>query len=474
MPIQLGKNLSIRSKLLVIILGTTIAALLVGFVLMVWYGVLIFKRDMVAHTRAMARVVSSYSEAELAFLDSDTAAATLAKLQVIPDLVHASLYDRQGQLFAAYPADEVQGYDPPELGETGGHEFIGKQLHVVEPIVTEGELCGTLHICVSTTGLEHKIAQYLSVIALLVGGLIAIASLAAVKLQGLISGPILQLAGAALRISKDGDYSTRVVKAGNDEVGTLYEAWNQMLEQIELRQRELERSNRELDQFAYAVSHDLRAPLRAIANLSSWIEEDMGEAMSDETRHQMDLLRGRVDRLEGLINGILEYSRVGRVATAVAQVNVRELIRTVVDDLAPPSGFSIHISEELPTLPAHEVLLAQVFGNLISNAVKHHDRPDGRIGITAEERGDFWEFAVRDDGPGIATEYHEKIFMMFQTLQPRDHFESTGVGLALVKKIVEDQEGDLAVESQEGLGAVFRFSWPKRPVSPDQTMRGRA
>jgi len=222
----------------------------------------------------------------------------------------------------------------------------------------------------------------------------------------------------------------------------------------------LERRNRELDQFAYVASHDLKAPLRAIANLSEWIEEDLDGQLPPDAAHKMQLLRGRVHRMEGLINGLLQYSRAGRTAEAEELVDTAALVGEVVDSLSPQLGFTVEVRPPMPHLVCERLLLGQVFSNLISNAIKHHDRPEGWIVVSARDLGESWEFSVADDGPGIAPAYHEKVFAIFQTLQPRDRVESTGIGLALVKKIVEGRGGTVGLESA-GRGSTFRFSWPK-------------
>lgn len=222
----------------------------------------------------------------------------------------------------------------------------------------------------------------------------------------------------------------------------------------------LEKRNAELDQFAYVASHDLKAPLRAIANLSEWIEEDLSNIIPAENRHQLTLLRNRVHRMEGLINGLLEYSRVGRRERQIKTVVVEELLHEIIESLAPPPAFTIHWAANLPTLTANRIALRQVFSNLISNAIKHHDREDGHIQITAEEQGTGIEFAVIDDGPGIDARYHDKIFAIFQTLKARDEFESTGIGLAVVKKVVEAEGGTIYLDSAPGQGANFLFTWP--------------
>ncbi len=226
----------------------------------------------------------------------------------------------------------------------------------------------------------------------------------------------------------------------------------------------LEKRNQELDQFAYVASHDLKAPLRAIANLSEWIEEDIGDTLNDENRHQMNLLRGRVHRMEALIDGLLQYSRVGRLETATAKLSVATLLTEVIDSLAPPGTFTIEVAADMPILVTERLPLEQVFTNLLSNAIKHHPRTDGKVRISVQEQGAFYEFAVADDGAGIAPQYHEKVFNIFQTLQARDKSENTGIGLAIVKKIVEGHKGTITLESQAGQGATFRFTWLKEPT----------
>jgi signal transduction histidine kinase len=231
----------------------------------------------------------------------------------------------------------------------------------------------------------------------------------------------------------------------------------------------LESSNRELDQFAYVASHDLKAPLRGIANLSQWIEDDLGDRLDEQSRQHLHLLRGRVVRLENLIGGILAYSRAGRGSSEQATLDVAALVAEVWELLAPPATAQLEVATPLPQLRTHRVHLQQVLLNLIGNAIKYNAERELRITVAAQRSGRRWEFSVADDGIGIAPEFAEKIWGLFQTLERRDKVESTGIGLSVVRKIVESHGGKAWVESELGRGATFWFTWP---VDGDEVTRG--
>lgn len=231
--------------------------------------------------------------------------------------------------------------------------------------------------------------------------------------------------------------------------------------QVELLE-ELRYTNRELDQFAYVVSHDLKAPLRAIHSLASWLAADHADRLGPDARSQFVLLQGRVRRMEALIDGILRYSRIGREHEEIVPIDVHELVRGVCEMLAPPAGIRVRIAGTLPLVHGERTRLVQVFENLVANAIKHMGRPAGTVEIGCVEEPHWWRFHVRDDGPGIAPKYFEKIFQIFQTLKSRDDCESTGIGLAVVKKNVEVSGGQVWVESQEGAGSTFHFRLPRQ------------
>ncbi len=230
--------------------------------------------------------------------------------------------------------------------------------------------------------------------------------------------------------------------------------------------RSLLQSNCELDQFAYITAHDLKAPLRAIASLSEWIEEDLDPNSPNETRLQLHLLRGRVYRMQALLNSLLEYSRAGRAQTPISQVNVNRLVADIVEQLAPPATLTIDVAAPLPIFSARKQPLKQVFSHLIDNAIRHHPTQMGKVTISAIDLGEDYEFTVADDGDGIEPQYQSRIYTIFQTLKARDLQENVGAGLAIVKKIIAAEGGMIYLESAAGEGAAFKFTWRKQSVVP--------
>ncbi len=266
-----------------------------------------------------------------------------------------------------------------------------------------------------------------------------------------------------------GELSCPALISSNDEIGQVADAFNHMREHLltahqerDAAQKELERSNAELDNFAYVASHDLKAPLRGIRNLAEWIAEDIKSTVTDDTHENVRLLRSRVERLDGLLESLLTYSRVGRKTSSAEQVDSGALVGEISVYLAPPPGFAIVCEGEMPSLFTPKAPLEQVLRNLINNALKHHDQDKGAIVVSALKKGSDIEFRVEDDGPGIAPEFHKRIFQMFQTLKPRDQVEGSGMGLAIAQKTIEGFGGRIWVESDPPRrGTAFVFTWPQ-------------
>lgn len=234
-----------------------------------------------------------------------------------------------------------------------------------------------------------------------------------------------------------------------------------LVQELERASQRFEKANKELNDFAHVVSHDLKAPLRGIRTLADWIATDCGEQLSAEGREQLGLLQCRAGRMQDLIDGILQYSRAGHVQDDRVRIELKSLVAEVVDMLAVPAHIEITVVDELPEVELERVRVFQVFQNLISNAIKYMDKPRGHITIGCQDGDGWWTFRVTDNGPGIDEKYHEKIFQLFQTLAPRDSCESTGIGLTLVKKIVELYGGEVWLESTPGEGSTFFFTLPK-------------
>ena len=240
------------------------------------------------------------------------------------------------------------------------------------------------------------------------------------------------------------------------------ELLNKSLEQrVEERTAKLNRVNEELNNFSYVVSHDLKAPLRAINQLAGWVADDYADSFDEEGREQMTLIKSRAKRMHEMIDGILQYSRIGRVKNELEDVDLNLVIKDVIQLIAPPDHIKIDIKCIFPTIKGERLQFHQVFQNLIDNAVKYNDKRKGIIELNCIEQVHFWQVSVKDNGVGIAKKHQNKIFQLFQTLKPKDQYESTGIGLSLIEKIVANWGGRIWVESEEGIECTFIFTIPK-------------
>jgi PAS domain S-box-containing protein len=238
---------------------------------------------------------------------------------------------------------------------------------------------------------------------------------------------------------------------------------------LQAKQEELLRSNKDLEQFAYVASHDLKAPLRAIELLVQWIKEGLAGYDANNVQQNLALLGRRTQRLSRLLDDLLAYSRAGRKVGDYDETDTHELVADVISLLDPPPAITVSIDGRLPAFHTYSVPLEQVFRNLIGNAIKHHPGPEGRVVISCEESDAYYLFAVRDDGTGIPAQYADRVFEMFQTLKPRDQVEGSGMGLAIVSRIVNWQRGRVWFEPAENArGTVFKFQWMKgNPLSAE-------
>lgn len=272
-----------------------------------------------------------------------------------------------------------------------------------------------------------------------------------------ISRRIASMVKLAENIS-NGNFA-RVNDNKNDELSSLSTSLNTMSRRLSLNINELKKKNDELNQFAYVVSHDLKAPVRGIANVMRWIDEDLENEITPQMRKYLDIIPERLRRMEELIDGLLQYARIDRESPPKEEVDVEQLVNELANVIVPKE-FKF-TTQNLPKMYAEKLPLEQVFSNLISNAVKYSSPDDGVIKVSGRETEQFYEFTVSDNGLGIDEEYHDKIFIIFQTLREKHDKESTGVGLAIVKKIIDARHGAIKVVSSAGKGASFIFTWPK-------------
>jgi signal transduction histidine kinase len=300
----------------------------------------------------------------------------------------------------------------------------------------------------------RTISFYLTTFSILLGFLISL------FLAYRISTRIMAMVKMANTIAS-GNYEVHTADKGKDELSQLANSLNHMAEVLSENIRLLQRKNEELDQFAHIVSHDLKAPLRGIDNVITWIEEDHSTELPPKISEYIQLIKGRLFRAENMIRGILMYARVGKQNPEREYINLNVLLQDTAENLMIRPGLRLEIQGNLPEIYTEKIPLQQVLSNLISNAIKYHDKPDGYIKVYLRSSVDHYIFFVEDNGPGISKSYHEKIFVIFQTLQERDSFESTGVGLAIVKKILDDRKQRITVTSEPEQGTIFSFTWPK-------------
>ena len=244
------------------------------------------------------------------------------------------------------------------------------------------------------------------------------------------------------------------------EIAERREAEQKQAELIE----KVDNINKELKDFASIVSHDLKAPLRGIKSLAGWLLDDCSDRLGDQGKEQINLLLGRVERMYNLIDGVLQYSIVGRTEEKVVPVNLNKFVPEIIDMLVPPKNIKVTVESDLPVIKCEETQIMQLFQNLLSNAIKYMNKPQGWVKVSCTEEDDDWKFSVADNGPGIEEKNFEKIFRMFQVVAVSDEFQGTGVGLTVAKKIVELHGGKIWVESKVGEGSTFFFTLPKKEM----------
>ncbi len=476
----------IRRKLTAILLLISGLVLLLTSAAFVTYQVVTFRQTMRNNLAIRARILAANSTAALAFANEADARELLDALKYDPHMVAAALYDRNGRVLATYPAAPTDDRIPA-APQPDGYRFEGARLVGFTPVAQGGnQRLGTLYLASDTKAVSDAL-RLSGIIAIVVLAIALLAAYAlAAGLQGRISAPILALAETATAASTRQDYSLRAPKFGEDELGTLTDAFNQMLGRIEEQKKELQQhamgleqrvaertrelekraaellaANNELDAFAYSVSHDLRAPLRSIDGFSQVLLEDYGAQLDDGGRDSLHRVRAASQRMATLIDDLLKLARVTRTEMRTERVDLSGLARDIVGEIqrtTPDRQVDFAIAPGLEA-EGDAQLLRVVLDNLLRNGWKYTGKqPQPRVEFTAVDENGDRVFVIKDNGAGFDMKYADKLFGVFQRLHSSAEFEGTGVGLATVRRIINRHGGRIWAEGVVDQGATFFFT----------------
>jgi signal transduction histidine kinase len=469
----------IRQKILRAILITSGAVLLLTCAVFFAYDIYTFRQTTHRQLSTLGQIIAANCTAALAFNSKEDAEDVLSALKADLHMRAACLYDTDGNVFATYPAGTTVA-DFPVKPEADGYTFSDTYLVGFQPVSQGGNRLGTLYIRSDTTAINDRLKLYAGIAIGIIALSFGLAYLLAKQLHHSISKPVLALSETAKAISDRQDYSVRATKLGDDELGKLTDTFNQMLTEIEhknneiqtfnhtLEQRivkrteELEAANKELESFSYSVSHDLRAPLRSIGGYSRILLEDYSDKLDEEGRRLLEVITRNGMRMGQLIDDLLAFSRIGKQSLVKVNLNLDSIVRHVIEELrSNRDQKSEVVINPILNAKGDSSMLKQVFTNLISNAIKYSRKKENpRIEVGSWEEDERMVFYVKDNGAGFNMDYYDKLFGVFQRLHSATEFEGTGVGLALVNRIITKHGGKVWAEGKVGEGATFYFSLP--------------
>jgi signal transduction histidine kinase len=502
-----GPRSSIHRKLSYVVLATTAFALLITGAAMAVYDLRTFTATLVADLTAQADILGLAAAPALEFQDPESAHDYLALLAAKPSVVGAAIYTANGGLFASYSVEAGARF--PELPELDGHRIEGGEIGLFKRIATSQEILGTVYIK-ARYGVLERLLGYLAIIGAVMVLSLGAAALISRRLQQSVTRPIAAITSVARHVVEQRDFTSRAEKTTDDEIGVLADAFNGMLTEIDGRTRTLEKSNvdleheigerkraeealrasdnrlralnaeleervtartaeleaanKDLESFSYSVSHDLRAPIRAISGFSTLLIEDHGPALDEEARRKLDIIAAEATRMGSLIDDLLAFSRLGRRAIEPDDLDMQQLARSAFERLGHADGLN-GVDFRLGSLPhakGDRGLFEQVWANLIANAIKFSSKKASPVvevgGIAAENEHVYF---VRDNGAGFDAAYRDRLFGVFQRLHHDHEFPGTGVGLALVHRIVTRHGGRVWADGELDRGATFHFTVPK-------------
>jgi signal transduction histidine kinase len=500
------RNQPIKRKLMTVILLTSGVVLLLACSTFLGVEVLTFRQTMVLNLSTLAKVIAANSTAALAFDNRADAKEVLSALAAERHIVAAGLYDKTGTLFARYP-DIAPDEGWPQHRDRDGYQFERAHFVLQEPVVNANRRLGTLVLKSDLGAMYERLSLYGALVAVAIAVSCLVAFPLSSRLQRHISLPLLALADTAKAVSKGKDYSVRVEKFGDDELGRLTDAFNDMLAQIQgqdsalrareehlrrevaermraeeevralnasLEQRvqgrtvELAEANKELESFSYSISHDLRAPLRHIQGYVDMLQRATQGQLSEQVQRYLKTITEASVEMGQLIDDLLAFARTGRAEMTESRVPLDEVVQHTIRglEMATTGRNVVWQTPPLPPVVGDPSLVKQVLTNLIGNAVKYsRGRDPGRIeiGCAGEEDGRMILF-VRDNGAGFDMQYAHKLFGVFQRLHRAEDFEGTGIGLATVRRIVARHGGRVWAEGAVNQGATFYFTLKRSPA----------
>jgi signal transduction histidine kinase len=501
---------SVSRRLVLATLATTLVALVVAGAAMLYQDMRLYERTMLDDLSTQGEIVGRASIAALKFDDSRVAEENLGLLRAKPLVKAAALYNARGTVFATYSREEGrENAEIPSKPDAEGIRLQGGSALLFKRVASADGMLGTLYIKADYEAAKH-LRTYLTILVLMLLGALGVSLVVSSWLQSTVTRPILAMRDIARQIVETRDYSLRAPKTTDDEIGYLADAFNRMLAEIEQRSSELEQSNaslgqevaerqqvegelrrvqeelrqlnaqleervterteqlaaanKELESFSYSVSHDLRAPVRAIVGFSKLLAEHHETALDDEAKRKLGIVRSEAARMGTLIDDLLAFSRLGRQSLQMRNVDMEELVKLNFEQLKvqqPEARHELKLGH-LPQAMGDRSLLAQVWINLLSNAMKFSGKKESpTIEVNAISDAKEHTYFVRDNGAGFDPRYGAKLFGVFQRLHDQSDFPGTGVGLALVHRIITRHGGQVWAEGEPGVGATFYFTLPR-------------
>lgn len=489
---------SIHRKIAMIALATALFAMLLQGAAMSIYDLRRFQEASVADLNAQADIIGLAAAPAIEFGDPQAAHDYLEAIRGKPSIIGAAIYTTKGARFATYTAAGHEAIEFPQIPALDGHTVERDRIDLFKRIVSGQEIIGTVYIRAHFDALG-RLLDRLVVLGIVMILSLAVAVVTSSRLQDKVTRPIRDITNVARNVVNRRDFSSRATRTTDDETGVLVDAFNGMLaeighemserkrvedalqgsearllslnaeleERVQARTAELEAANKDLEGFSYSVSHDLRAPIRAIGGFATLLSEDHAAELGEEACRKLAIVRAEAARMGRLIDDLLAFARLGRKALDPVDLDMAEMAKNVYErlnhsDPGHPADFRLG---SLPQARGDRGLFEQVWMNLLSNAIKFSskkERPVIEVGGISEEREHI--FFVRDNGAGFDPRYQSKMFGVFQRLHRQDEFPGTGVGLALVHRIVTRHGGRVWADGKPGQGATFHFSLPREPA----------